>query len=623
MKIVLFLALLGTLTAFGQSHPAPNEARIAEIAGWLAAEPSAPGARITDRKAWDRFRDAPEVRKMIARAEELAKLDVPDMPPVWYLEYFTTDYIKDGDSRRWREPFWKRARNLQVLVFGECLENKGRFLKRITQYLELMPTECAWTEPAHDRSLSTFNGTRPVVDLGVAERCAVISYALDWLKDRIPASTRNKAIEAIRARAFRPYLSGGENWSCNNWNPVCNGCVVRAALALEPDRMVRARFVEAAERTAPYFLNGFRADGYCGEGLDYWNYGFGRFLPLVLDVRRATGGKVDLGKLPRAKEAMAYAYGFQLEPFVAPRVSDGMANAPSSLNLALGRLIWPDLTCERAERFNPVIPGFDSLSFLALSDDVSRSRASSDNRVLSLPSRTWFSDAQMYFGRPGGSSRVMPFSACLKGGWNGDPHNHNDVGTYVLMLGGVEMVSDPGGEEYTKRTFSPRRYESKILNSYGHPVPVVAGELQKPGTQYAAQVLDTEFSDAADVVKLDLSRAYGLDDSVKVVRTLRYDRTRRSATISDDFKAGKPIAFETAIITFATVERTGDPSTFFLVNATPRRKLKVSISAEGGELAFREERLENPKRRIPTRIGVALAGTAKEGCIRIRYDVVE
>ena len=42
----------------------------------------------------------------------------------------------------------------------------------------------------------------------------------------------------------------------------------------------------------------------------------------------------------------------------------------------------------------------------------------------------------------------------------------------------------------------------KILNSYGHPVPVVAGELQKPGTQYAAQVLDTEFSDAADVVIL-------------------------------------------------------------------------------------------------------------------------
>ena len=623
MKAAFFLAATTAFAAFGQPHPAPDEARIAEIAGWLADEPSASGARITDRKAWDRYSGTPAGKKIIARAADIAAHDVPDMPPVWYLEYFTTDYIKDGDSRRWREPFWKRASNLSTLVLGECLENKGRFLKRITQYLELMPTECAWTEPAHDRPLSTFDGTRPVIDLGVAERCNVLAYALDWLRDRIPAPTRDKVIEAMRERAFRIYLSGGENWSRNNWNAVCNGCVIRAALAIEPDRKMRARFVEAAERTAPYFLNGFRADGYCGEGLDYWNYGFSRFLPLVLDVRRATGGRVDLGKFPRAREAMAYAYGFQREPFVSPRFSDGRANVPSSANLALGRLIWPDLTCARAERLDPMWSDFQVVPYLAFNDDAMRIRMSSADRPFELPLRTWFPDAQLYFGRPAPGAAGIAFSACMKGGWNNDPHNHNDIGTYVVMLGGVEMVSDPGGEEYTRRTFSPRRYESKILNSYGHPVPVVAGELQKAGAKYAAQVLGTDFSDAADKVRLDLSGAYGLDGSVKVLRTFRYDRAGRSAEVSDEFSSKDPIAFETAIITFASVERTGDPSTFFLVNKAPHRRMKVTVSASGGELAFREEQLENPKRRIPTRIGVSFTGKARSGGVKIRYEAGE
>ena len=622
MKTVLFLAVMTTGIACGQSYPPPNEARIAEIAGWLTDEPSASGARITDRKAWDRYSKTPEGNKLIARAADLAKQDVPDMPPVWYLEYFTTDYIKDGDSRRWREPFWKRSINLSALVLGECLENKGRFLKKITQYLELMPTECAWTEPIHDGTLTTFSGTAPVIDLGVAERCNVLAYAIDWLKDRIPASTKEKVLESIRERAFRLYLSGKENWSRNNWNPVCNGCVIRAALALEPDRNVRARFVEAAERTAPYFLNGFRSDGYCGEGLDYWNYGFSRFLPLVLDVRRVTGGKVDLGKLPRAKEAMAYAYGFQLEPFVSPRFSDGMANVPSSANLALGRLIWPDLTCERAERVDPLWPNFQVLPYLAFNDDAVRRRLASADRPFALPVRTWFPDAQLYFGRPAPASTGMPFSVCIKGGWNNDPHNHNDVGTYVLMLGGVEMVSDPGGEEYTRRTFSPRRYESRILNSYGHPVPVVDGALQNAGPNTQARVLSTAFSDDVDEVALDLSPAYGLVGSTNVSRRLRYDRNRRTLTVEDKISSPSPVTFETAIITFARIESTKDPSVFFLATDKPSRRVKVTVAVPGGAMKMREEQIENPKRRVPTRIGISLLGKVTAGRIVLTYEVL-
>jgi hypothetical protein len=41
-------------------------------------------------------------------------------------------------------------------------------------------------------------------------------------------------------------------------------------------------------------LSGFTPDGYCAEGVGYWNYGFGRFVLFAETLRRASGNKVDL-----------------------------------------------------------------------------------------------------------------------------------------------------------------------------------------------------------------------------------------------------------------------------------------------------------------------------------------
>lgn len=82
MKSILLIAVITAEIAYGQSYPAPNESRIAEIAGWLSEEPSAAGARITDRKTWNRYRGSPGGKQIIAQAASLSSQDVPDMPPV-------------------------------------------------------------------------------------------------------------------------------------------------------------------------------------------------------------------------------------------------------------------------------------------------------------------------------------------------------------------------------------------------------------------------------------------------------------------------------------------------------------------------------------------------------------
>ena len=64
----------------------------------------------------------------------------------------------------------------------------------------------------------------------------------------------------------------------------------------------------------------------------------------------------------------------------------------------------------------------------------------------------------------------------------------------LTLLGGepLEPANQRGLIGFLRRF---RDYESKVLNSYAHPVPVVGGCLQSTGAKFAAKVLRTEFTD--------------------------------------------------------------------------------------------------------------------------------
>ena len=58
-------------------------------------------------------------------------------------------------------------------------------------------------------------------------------------------------------------------------------------------------------------------------------------------------------------------------------------------------------------------------------------------------------------------------------------HNHDDAGSYSILLNGVKIAGDVGGPNYYDfTTWGEEHYKYRITNSYGHPVPVVNGALQ-------------------------------------------------------------------------------------------------------------------------------------------------
>ena len=48
-----------------------------------------------------------------------------------------------------------------------------------------------------------------------------------------------------------------------------------------------------------------------------------------------------------------------------------------------------------------------------------------------------------------------------KGGCNGEFHNHNDVGTFIIYKNGERFICDSGNKTYNALTFSDKRYESR------------------------------------------------------------------------------------------------------------------------------------------------------------------
>ena len=598
-------------------------ARIDEIAAWLPDEPSAPGARIGDRDAWDSLAALPSAAARIKAAEKALAEPIPGLPDELYLEF-----SRNGNRRNYERPYHARVSALSALLLGECLENKGRFLPGIVARVKAIAAERSWSMPAHDGSLSCFNGT-PHIDLGSSRRTLVFAFVYDWLRDVLPQDVKDLVRAECDRRTFQPYLATSRepdkrkwprrHWwyeGVNNWNSVCNSCVVRAALAMIDDRRLRAEFVASAEHTVPFAMKGYTDDGYCSEGMGYWNYGYGHHLSLGLAVRAATGGKVDLFSNPRHRAVMMYPYGYRLVEWKSPHFADGGGN-PDVVLLALQRQVFPDISCRRAAELDVLAGDITAISLRAFGQDPGPARA---DGLDELPCRTWFPDAQVLISRGVWPKRTMRLGVAVKGGHNAELHNHNDVGSYAIMLDGVEMCGDPGGEVYTRRTFSKNRYVSKVLNSYGHPVPVVGGKLQKTGRDAAAKVLRADFSDGRDVLELDCTAAYDVPTLKSLVRTMTFDRTNATVAVTDHAEFSEPTAFEVPAITYREWTANADANEFaFKKSPTTSRKLRMSVRASA-PVVFRDEKIENPGKPDVTRLAFAFAQPVTNAVLSLVYS---
>ena len=78
------------------------------------------------------------------------------------------------------------------------------------------------------------------------------------------------------------------------------------------------------------------------------------------------------------------------------------------------------------------------------------------------------------------------FTVAAKAGDNDDGHNHNDVGSVTVYKDGQPVLIDVGVETYTKKTFSPERYDIWTMQSAYHNLPTFNDVGQLAGPAFAA-----------------------------------------------------------------------------------------------------------------------------------------
>ena len=475
--------------------------------------------------------------------------------------------------------------------------------------------------PAHDTGLDDFNGRSVTIDLGSSDLAWQLATADYVLGPRLHPEVHALIRDNVRRRVFDPYLAmvRGERrplwWmnGTNNWNAVCHAGVIGAALAQVELPEERALFISAAEHYVKAYLNGISDDGYVSEGVGYWNYGFGHYLALAEEIYQATGGGVDLMAPAKVRAIAGYGSRMEIVGGVYPAFADcRIGERPDPRTLAFA--------CERVGLgLDPRAAGwhhsYDSLStalMYAFPNSASKAQAHLSDAPPSL--RDWFPDAGVLICRPAAGTHGN-FGVALKGGTNGENHNHNDVGSYVVVSGGRAVLLDPGSETYTARTFSRDRYKSPVLSSFGHPVPMVAGRLQRTGAEARGRVVRTDFTDAQDTIVLDIASAYDEPSLTALTRTFVYGRDGDGVlSVTDEVAFKSPQTFGTALITMGKWETLGPGA---LRVEDKGGAVRVDIDSYGARFAVKSEPLKADLHGAgaATRIGIDLTQPVTKGAI--------
>lgn len=559
-----------------------SSARIREIAGMLPTAPSGFGQPCADRAAWAAH--ASILQGFVAQADALLKTPLPPFDETAYLQF-----TKAGDRQPMEHNLHSRMDQLVPLVLAECITGQNRYVPRIALVMDSLADMPSWTLAAHDPQLLNLHGVRYYVDLNAADMADNLAESLYLLGNRIPEATRKHVLTEMDRHVFGPMRSSfaqanstmdhNGNWwlyADMNWNAVCIKGVTGAALAALPDVADRARFAAAAEHYIQHYDRGFNSDGYDTEGLGYWNYGFSHFIELRENLLRVTAGKIDLLADPKMQKVALFGTEFPMMPGNAAAFGDaGVMPHPDPHLMAVIDHIFQ--ISENATVPDTHDVGVQHVGLTSLALDlfpVAGDTLPTPLEVSRHDPQTYYADSGVLVSRPASGQN---FAVTIKAGGN-TTHSHNDIGSFVIGLGNVQPLGDPGGPRYyTGATFGPHRLDSRLLNSFGHPVPEIGGNLQLDATTVKVYVVSHAISPQEDRLAIDITPAYDVPALKQLTRTLVHRRDASGTVeITDDFTFTKPTEVIESLPTHGSWKKLDNNSLLFTLDG---QNLKVTVDA--------------------------------------------
>ncbi len=607
--------------------------RVAQLEAMMPDAPFCFAPNYKDRTAWSKALVPSALKVYVKRADSFVDRDGGCVMEPWNMDWMDKwfNVPKTNDSQTGKDMNERRMNMLEVLVLTECVTGKGKYVKAANDALRKVIRQPIWTHPRN------YDPQKKVqlIELAAQAYASAVGQALFLLDDLIEPDLRREALDTLYSKVFNPLLASLEpgaqhrhGWlvKTNNWNAACLSGILTAALAASPDKHLRAQIASVAERYSINYTAGYNKDGYCTEGMGYYNYGFDKYIIVREELFRVTGGQVDIFRAsPKVPAMMLFPFGMQMYSDLPPMknhyasIGDCRSNARPNANILYYSLKYLGINEPSFARYNPYVQLNSTYDLLIDFTDWDNF-PSVGAEFAPDPLRHFFRESGILICRPAAEAPVR-LAATMKGGHTAEHHNHNDVGAYNLCLDGTFMVEAPGRAPYTGVTFSSKRYTIKTINSYGHPVPTVDGALQKEALHTPAPVLASQFSGKEDRFAIEMKDFYppSVPDLKSLRRSFLYERAAKpSFTVRDDFQAGDAHVYESVVTTRAAVSVRKNTITLNRDDQT----LKAVVTSDGPVVISTEELGGTPNEaQIPfTRISIKAKGARKAAWIQIRYS---
>lgn len=400
--------------------------------------------------------------------------------------------------------------------------------------------------------------------------------------------------------------------SSNNWNAMCHGGMITAALSVadvEPE--LAAKTISRALEKLPNSLKEYAPDGVYPEGPGYWGYGTSYSVLAASVLENALGSDFGISEIPGFLESA----NFYLQTFAPSGDYFNFADSDGSINgRSIVLLSWFAAKTSDALYFKK--------EFFENPEDVGR---------FAWPGLVWLAQyspeknselEQNWYGR--GTNPVSVFRGdendsgnyylAAKGGQANLSHGNMDAGTFVFELDGVRWVIDPGNQRYyllNKIGFNLAghcqecpRWTLLTKKNQGHSTITVNDE--RYDVDGKAEIIDFKNYEQPEVT-IDMTPLYF--DNLNSLQRKFIKENNRSVLIEDEFEINEstkniawgliPTADVKLTNTGAVLQQDGNKLDVIIVNPYEFEFTVISLDPPPLEIDKTIENLKRLEIRVP------------------------
>lgn len=478
----------------------------------------------------------------LVRERALAYLREPAQPIPYsvFKLYWTT-----GD-RATHHPlyFERRGRLLVFSVMCLCEPQDARWVSALEDTVWQICAEPFWCLPAHffaaDETPLPFEAYATQLDLFACETAFALAEMLSLCGGKLSADVASQARLQIEKRVLTPFCDANvfyrfENMR-SNWSAVCGAAIGGAALYLVKDRARLTALLHRCLSCMDVYLSSFGEDGVCVEGVGYWTYGFGFYTCFADMLNKRTAGALDLFSIEKAAAIARCQQNYYLSGAYTVSFADGGTRSGFRMGLSCYlQQLFPDAALPEESYADDMLHDNCYRYCLSIRDLLWYT----PHARFGLPAErsTWLAQAEWLLSASGS------LALAAKAGNNGEGHNHNDCGSFILCKNGKPLLCDFGAGLYSADYFGPNRYSIFVNSSRSHSVPMPAECEQVEGARHTCTEVVPTLGDAADTLRMNLTACYDCPPLTSLTRSITHDKRAHCVTLQDEAAFHTPQAF--------------------------------------------------------------------------------